>query len=93
MTCPRCGHATVYHIRRYDRRRCANPQCKFDFSPNAMSVTRYNKKPRQWYARIIELAEIGLSAHQIASALGDPRNTYKSVWTFLKKWRAERASR
>lgn len=43
------------------------------------------KKPDAWYSRIIELKAQGLNANQIATQLGDPKNTYKSVWGFLKR--------
>lgn len=87
MNCPHCGHSKSYRIVRGNRRRCASPACRRDFSSTSHTVLRCAKKPLAWYAEIIRLHEDeGLCPRAISRHLG--MKDAKSIYYVLARHKA-----
>lgn len=89
--CPYCGYNRSYKLARRGRFCCANSRCRRQFSETTHTSLRCHKKPMEWYERILALRNEGKNAHEIAAQLGNPRNTYKSVWEFIRRHEAANA--
>lgn len=76
--CPRCSNVKLYVIRRSSLRRCA--QCRYDFSDTARTALHARKKPREWYARVLELHRQGVNPYRISKTLG--MGDAKSIYVF-----------
>ena len=70
VPCPKCGSARVYQVKRTNRRKCAEPHCRHDFTITEGTARASNKKSADWYDKIDDMLAQGLSPYRIAMALG-----------------------
>ena len=89
MTCPRCNSEKLYKRRTRGGWRCANPDCRYDFSDTTGTALHSHKKPAEWYAEVIKLYLDGVAPNEIARRLEQYDGT--SVYRFLARWRQDQA--
>lgn len=88
--CPQCGGEKFYRIRKATRLACANSACRYQFTATTRTALHSRKKPLKWYAHILKLNEQGITPYQISKQMG--LSDAKSVYDFLHRWNAHRAS-
>ena len=78
--CPHCGSLTHYATKKEGRYRCAEKECRKDFTVTTKSVMESSHAPLTHWAHGIlpmDSSKKGFSAHQLHRALGCQ---YKTAW-------------
>jgi transposase-like protein len=78
--CPHCGSLTHYTTKKEGRYRCAEKECRKDFTVTTKSVMESSHAPLTHWAQAFYLmnsSKKGFSAHQLHRALGCQ---YKTAW-------------